>query len=181
MMRKEVYFKKRVTEEHDSVSMTPPALYRQEADWTCAIACVRTILSGVTEEIPAEDAIAGRYQLVPGPQYSKDIKKWDFLNEFDVKYGCDYDSMEFDRIIRMMKDGYFVMLESMVNYAHWMVLLGYYTLQSTEDIEKYQLLFYDPYYDRIRLMNADEFINMWFDGDHGKSGVVNDFVAIKKK
>ena len=59
-----------------------------------------------------------------------------------------------------MEDGYYVMVESMYNYAHWMVLLGYYPLEQA-NVEKSRLLVYDPWFDQVRLLIADEFLPMW--------------------
>ena len=78
-----------------------------------------------------------------------------------------------------MNNGYAIMIESMINYAHWLVLLGYYIIGDSRDIESHKVLVYDPYYDKVRLIIADEFLSMWIDGDHEKTGVVKDFIAIK--
>ena len=78
-----------------------------------------------------------------------------------------------------MEQGYFVMLESMINYAHWTVLLGYYPLCGN-DLEKAKLLMYDPYYDEVRLVNADEFISMWRDGSYETTRIDRDFIAVKR-
>lgn len=172
-MRKDELFVKRELLIKNSISQTPPKLYPQERDWTCCIACIRTLLSAGKAPILSEDDIVKKYKISPGPLYSKDIKKLNLLYKYDVKYGCDND-ITFDEIIKLMQENYFIMLESMVNYSHWMVLLGYYT--NTDDIENYKLLFFDPYYNEVRLIRTDEFINMWSDGD---SDIERDYLAIK--
>lgn len=179
MIRKEEVFKKKELLSKDAVSNTPKKLYPQERDWTCAFACIRTMLSSVEEEVLAEDVYVERYQLTPGPYYSKDIKAREVLKDCDVLYGCDYDDIEIDFIIDLMKKGYYIMLESMVNYAHWMVLLGYYPSYDFTDMEKSKMLFFDPYYNEVKLLNADEFVSMWIDGNYANTKVEKDFIAIK--
>ena len=172
-MRKEEYFTKLELQERTSISQVPPNLYKQDRDWTCAIACIRTLMSGIIENVPSEDYFIEKYKLKPGPLYSKNIKELKILNEYNVIYGCDNKS-NFDDITNLLKQNYFIMLESMVNYSHWMVLLGYYVVG--KNIEEYKLLFYDPYYNDLRLIRTDEFISMWRDGG---SDILNDFIAIK--
>ena len=179
-MRREHFFATNQINCGESLSVTPPHLYPQETDWTCAIACIRTILSAVLKSVPSEDEFVETYKLVPGPHYSIDIKNTGMLDAYDVKYGCEDKEASMDDILELMKQGYCVMLESMMNYAHWMVLLGFYT-RCDKDIEKAKLLFYDPYYNEVKLVNADEFINMWIDGNHAVNHVEKDYIAIKKK
>lgn len=163
----------------DSVSNTPPKLFPQERDWTCAIACIRTILSACGGSL-TEDEIINNYHMMPGPYFSKDIKKLDILKDYDTVYGCDANGTKLDTIIDYMKSGYYVMVESMINFAHWHVVLGYYTIADFTDMEKFKFLMYDPYYNELKLVNVDEFDGMWLDGNHAKNGVEKDFIAIKK-
>lgn len=160
------------------VTSVPLKMYPQERDWTCSIGCIRTILSGLIENVPSENSIIDMYAMTPRPYYSSDIKKVNILDEYDVIYGCDYSKVNFDDILEICLKGYYIMLECMVNYSHWLVLLGYYPL-STGKVEESKLLFFDPYYNEIKLINTDEFISMWVDGDFKNSNVKNDFVAIK--
>ena len=83
-----------------------------------------------------------------------------------------------DEILNLLENGYYIMLESMVNYSHWMVLLGYYVVKDTKNLEEHKILFYDPYYDDLKLLNADEFIGMWIDGNYENTKVKNDFIVI---
>jgi len=174
----ELFDEKKINHNY-SVSSGCCRLFQQERDWTCAVACIRSIMSGLVTIIPSEDNVVDLYNLVPGPLYSKDIKKLGILKDFDVKYGCDNINVSFDMILSYLENGYHIMVESMYNYAHWMVLLGYYPLRG--GIEKSELLLYDPYYDRVRLVIVDEFLSMWIDGNHTENMIEKDFVAIKSK
>ena len=180
MRRKHEYFQVESLEHKSIVSNPPKKLYPQEKDWTCAVACLRTMMSGFLEEVPAEEYLVEQYKLKPGPHYSKDIKSYHMLNEYDVVYGCDNEQSDFDAVLDYASDGYFVMLESMLNYAHWMVFLGYYP-SSSDSLEETKLLMYDPYYDEVRLLNADEFISMWRDGNYENTRVDKDFIAIRQR
>ncbi len=175
------YFEKSSTKKHNSVGMVPKKLYRQEKDWTCALACIRTMLSGTGTQVLPESYYVEKYSLKPGPQYSKNIKSYNMLNEFDVIYGCDKTDITFDDIITLMEEGYFIMLESMVNYSHWMVLLNYLTVETPSEFEGYTLLFYEPYYNEVRMMNADEFCGVWRDGPYEKTKVERDFIALRSR
>lgn len=166
---------------HKTIVANPPkTLYPQERDWTCGLASLRTMMSGFSEEVPTEDYLVTTYNLAPGPHYSKNIKSYHMLDEYDVIYGCDTEDHTFDTVLDYVSQGYYVMLESMQNYAHWLVLLGYYPLVDG-DIEHSKILMYDPYYDQVRLFNTDEFISMWRDGNYENTRVDKDFIAIKSK
>lgn len=165
-----------------SVSHVPRYMYHQHRDWTDHIACLRTLLSYCIPEVPKEDDIIQRYKISPGMKYSADIREWNFLEQYavDVRYGCIETRIDFDDILKMLQDDYFVMMQTMINYSHWVVLCGYYCLDEN-DIERNKVLYYCPYYDEIRLTNADEFIEMWVDGAYVNSHVRNDFVAVRDK
>jgi len=179
-MTRKHFFPKQPELAHQTVIANPPkTLYPQGTDWTCSIACIRTMLSGIMDTVPCEEEIIEKYALKPGPHYSGDIKRLGILEGYDAVYGCDHNGVDFDSILSYMKNGYYIMLESMYNYAHWYVLLGYYPL-SEGNIETGSLLIYDPYYHNTRLLNTDEFICMWIDGNYAKSGIERDFIALKK-
>ena len=164
----------------ESISNTPPKLYKQEMDWTCSIACIRTLLSGVQEEMGEEEEIIKKYKFEVGPHYSKDIKSKNiFPSTLNVIYGCDVKSITLKQLFNLMSEGYYIMSESMYNYAHWYVLLGYHVVG--DNPEKHKIMIYDPYYDEVKLLNADEFSGMWVDGDHEKTGVYRDFIAVKRE
>ncbi len=180
--RKFEYFEPNKIEKTESLSQVPPFLFPQERDWTCSLACIRTMLSGVMKDVPKEEVLVQQYKMDMGPYYSKDLKKLgildDILSKEKVIYGCDQEDIELPDILTLMENGYYVMLESMVNYAHWMVLLGYFVTAGEENPEKCRLLFYDPYYNQVKLLNYDEFMGMWIDGNFAQTGVTKDFIAI---
>ena len=179
-MSREHFFPKQPPLRHQTVNSNPPKqLYHQQTDWTCSIASIRSLLSGICEQVPGEQELVERFRLKPGPHYSKDIKRIGILEGYDVVYGCDQKDADFDTVLDLMENGYYVMVESMYNFAHWYVLMGYYPIAG-EDIEKSTLLIYDPYYHNTRLLNTDEFIGMWIDGNFAASGVERDFIAIQK-
>ncbi len=177
-MRESVYFKPSVLQTQHIVTCAPKHLYYQKKDWTCCFASIATLLSSVAEEDLSEEFFTST--LTPGPYFSKDIKALQVLDAYDVIYGCDYDGYHFDNILQLAQDGYYIMLESLYNYSHWYVLLGYYPLED-KNIEKATILVYDPYYDQTKLLNVDEFIGMWVDASYYKNNVKNDFIAIKAK
>ena len=52
--RKFEYFEVEKKENYKTYSNVPPQLMRQERDWTCSVAAVRTILSGIYRGLPDE-------------------------------------------------------------------------------------------------------------------------------
>lgn len=180
MIRKSELFTKQYTKEKTCVAKVPPMLFPQERDWTCSIACIRTLTSAFGSGPKDEDWYINNFKLEPGPHYSKDIKEKEILKGYTVEYGCDYNNFRFDNLIKLLGQGYYIMVEGMINYSHWLVLLGYYTLGSKDDLENNFVLLYDPYYDELKLVRAEEFIEMWRDGDYANTGVNHDFIAIYK-
>ena len=179
MERKQEYFQP-ITLEHKVIVAKPPkVLYPQERDWSCSVACIRTLMSGFLEKVMSEDELIGAYKMEMGPYYSKDIKASHMLDGYDAIYGCDTLEHDFDTILDYVEKGYYVMLESMVNFAHWMVLLGFYPLEG-KSFESSKLMMYDPYYDEVRLLRADEFISMWRDGNYEHTRIDRDFIAMKE-
>ena len=203
MERKCEFFEAAPWRQLFSVSKVPPVLYPQEADWTCSVACVRTILSGILggpEGVPGEAEIVARFGLKPGPHFSAEIRDLGLLEPggrpeagsagglcpgiSDVIYGADENLGGLKTIPDMcdyMRAGYYVMLESMINYSHWMVMLGYFSLGGSGDPEDGRILFYDTYYDRVRLEIADEFAGMWEDPEADVNGIRHDFICVKGK
>jgi hypothetical protein len=181
IMHKEGFFEvfKPAKVNYDKVvTQSPPVFYPQEKDWTCFLGCIRTILTGITEDIPSEEEFVEKYQLEKKPYFSEDIKNSEMLKDYSVMYGCDDPLVSFDDILLHCREGYYVMLETMYNFSHWFVLLGYYP--SHNDVEISRILVYDPYYDEVRLLNLDEFLGMWIDGDFPHTKVEKDYIAIKK-
>lgn len=180
MERKQEYFQPIILTHKSIVAKAPKAMYPQERDWSCSLACIRTMLSGFLEEVPTEEELIHRYKIQMGPYYSKEIKAYHMLDEYDVIYGCDTDNHDFDTILDYAENGYYIMLESMVNYAHWMVFLGFYPVNG-KSFEDSKLLMYDPYYNEVRLLRADEFISMWRDGNYENTKIDRDYIAMKAK
>lgn len=69
------------------------------------------------------------------------------------------------------------MIETMYNYGHWLVILGYFPHGC--QFSDCDILLWDPYLNKVRLENAEEVISMWVDGDHKSSDIVNDYIAVK--
>lgn len=181
MQRKNELFESIILDYNKNLSVIPPICYPQERDWTCAFACIRSLLSAIDEDVISEDELVEKYQLTPEPYYSADIKKMGLLDEYDAVYGCDMKKITFLDILELCDKGYYIMLESMVNYSHWMVFMGYLRISNKNNLEQNQFLFFEPYYNQMRLMIAEEFLGMWIDGDYMNSKVKKDFIAIKAK
>ena len=112
MSRKIEYYKtSNIIKFNHSINCKVKKLYKQERDWTCSLACIRTILSGLGKKIETEDFYINKYNMKPGPCFSKDIKKLELLEGYDVIYGCDVKNTTFDTILNLAKDGYNIMLE----------------------------------------------------------------------
>ena len=173
------YFDVEPKENYISCSNTPPRLMRQERDWTCSVAAVRTILSAFAEKpLPETDFIA-KYKLTPGPHYTEEIldKKMfgdnkTILSHLDVRK----EDISLKLLNNLLVQKYYIMAECMYNYAHWVVILAYLAIRNKSDTEEHQILFYDPYYDETRLVRADEFATMWCDPD----GHYREFIAVAK-
>ena len=161
-----------------SVSNTPPCLYRQERDWTCSIACIRTLLSGRVTEVASENEFIEKFELVPGPHYVDEMIEKQMLAPARVgKTNRNFakEKIGLPLLARLLEEKYYVMAECMYNYAHWVVVLGYFAVRNAEDTEEHRILIYDPYYDQVRLVIADEFLTMWCD----PAGHEKEFVAIR--
>lgn len=91
VMRKFELFSKLKLNTQTYTSNVPRVLYKQERDWTCSIACIRTLLSSVSDNVLSEDEFISIFKLTPSPYYSKDIKSLCILSDIDAIYGCDFD------------------------------------------------------------------------------------------
>lgn len=183
-MNKE-YFGEDIIYNGITISNFPICLYRQQRDWTCAYACIRTLLSGVGYNIGEDELTQGK---IPGPRYSKDIHNE--LRGILEKYNCMYGykdkldevvtpSIAVHSIIKLLQEGYYIMTESMLNYDHWVVVLGYCIPNKSVDIDEHCIIFYDPYFNKVRIQQASELIAMWISGEHEKNNVKFDYIAIK--
>lgn len=177
-MRVPEYFGMPSDVKQKTVANFPSRFYKQERDWTCAIACLRTMLSGFLENIPSENYYLDKYNMLPGPYYSKDIKELGLLSDYNAIFSCDMktDDIDIGIIGKLLGYGYFVMVESLYNYAHWYVVIGYCAVKDEADLEKHRMLIYDPFYDEVKLLNVHEFTTMWCDSD----GHEKEFIAVKE-
>lgn len=70
------------------------------------------------------------------------------------------------------------MIETMYNYAHWLVILGFYPCGNK--ISNCNILLWDPYSGNTRMENMEEVISMWVDGDFAHTKIKNDYIAAKR-
>ena len=161
-----------------TVMSTVKKVFPQERDWTCSVACFRTLTYALYNKVKDEDYFVNNYNITIGPQNSKAISNWGFTASKDVIiYGC-YNKFDKDvagNLTSLLKT-HNVMVECMLNYAHWLVVLGYIQLG---DLEDDIIILYDPYYNTVRQLIADEFFAMWYDVD--KNPIHRDYVAVRKE
>lgn len=163
-----------------NAAVFPQRLFGQERDWTCCLACVRSLVSGLVT-VPAEDELIKRYGFVPGPIYSKQIKESGALNiqGLDVVYGCDEkdpENLDPSVIWDLLDRGYRVMANWMMSYDHWTMMLGYI---SDEDPDKASFVYWCPYFLETRMVRAGDFESMWHGG--AQNGVIGpgDYIAVR--
>ncbi len=176
--RKREYFDYDPPHTFQTVANTPPRLFAQERDWTCAVACIRTLVSGLTPHVMSEDDYIKEYNLIKGPHYVPELLAKGMLTPArEIKTDTDYakEDLNLKLLCRLLQEKYFIMAESLLNYDHWVVILGYYATRDKEDTEEHSVLIFDPYYDKVRLMIAEEFETMWCSPE----GNYRAFVAIK--
>lgn len=152
-------------------------MLRQERDWTCSIAAVRTILSAFKERHLSETAFIKKYNLNVGPHYTEEILNKKMFGE-NKKILSHFDFSEEDISLKLLNNllaqKYYIMAECMYNYAHWVVILAYLAVGNKTNTEKHRILIYEPYYDETRLVRADEFDTMWCD----PNGHKHEFIAV---
>lgn len=162
------------------VACMPGAFCRQERDWTCSAACVRTLASGLCG-VPSEDVLVAGAHLEPGPQYSGGIMRWPGLRELkDVEWRfgeADPESAVLDSsdVWAWLRDGWRVMANWMMSYDHWCVFFSYIPFGSDEED---LMFFFDPYYGDVRSVRASDFDVMWKSGSPG--GPVHDYVLCRR-
>lgn len=179
-MIREFFSEDEYVEQNETAIMVPKKLYFQERDWTCVIACIRSITSSI-RYIGTEMDIINDYSLYPKPRYSKDIKELHILDSFDTLYGCDFNkNYGIKYLYDLLKDNYYIAVESMINYDHWLVLCGYFP-NSSNNISQQSVLLYDPYFNELRIYRAEEFCSMWLSGEHLNNNIKFDFIAVKHK
>lgn len=155
----------------------PKHFYRQQRDWTCSIAMLRTITSSIVD-LESEDEIVRKHELVPGPHYSQEIKEKGILENrnLEVYYGCDHIDFDMSDIIELLKQGFYVGINSMINYDHWVVILGYSKLGDYDDD---MISYFCPYFSEVRMAHFSEFVEMWMSGNYAENKIVHDFIAVK--
>lgn len=169
----------KVTGFKEVASSIPPMLYRQERDWTCSIACLRSIASKFTT-MEDESKIIEQYELKPGPHYARDIESKGLLKHFDYEINIEAPDVwrDLHRLYKLLKDGATIMVETCRSFDHWLVLLAYFT-NGAEYTEDQSILMWDPYYNEPILMRASEFCDIWLSGNWEKNKIICDFIAIK--
>lgn len=161
-----------------NISSMPPALYSQSRDWTCSLACLRSIASGIAD-LGVEDDLIAAFHLEPGPYYSEDVKRLGILDQHDVDvvYGCDFalSAKDVSSLWTYMSQGWRVMTNWMMSYDHWTVMLGYIKSRHGPDYDMW--LYYDPYCDEVSMIRNAHFSSMW----SSPGGIARDFIAVRAK
>lgn len=162
-----------------TVGVIPPRLFKQERDWTCSMACLRTLLSLGTRydlSIPEEDEFISRYGIKPGPHYSQEVKTWILGLKGEFRFGHeDYDVPDESKVWEMLRDGWSVAVNWLMSYDHWCVILGWYVLSDAPENNIVQ--FYDPYYNDVRWVHAPDLGVMWQSGN--PDGPKRDYFAYR--
>lgn len=153
------------------IQSTVKKLCRQERDWTCSVACLRTLMS-VSKELDSEETLVTKGNLVVGPQSSMDLLEAGILPKDSIVPGSGERNGEFLwSLLRTCN----VMIECSISYAHWLVIMAAW---ENDNGDKY-IQMYDPFYDYIRIENWDSVIEMWYDISGLK--VDQDFIALPKE
>lgn len=153
--------------------------YPQERDWTCGLACLRTMLFNKGIVTPSEEEYIENYDLKPGPIYVKDFLEKNIIPN-DIEFWTTHGYLTYGKepnlytINFLLQLGMYVMVESCINYAHWIVIFGYCTNGHPDKTFYHTLLIYDPFYDEFRVLHADEFESMWLDF----TGRKKEFIAL---
>ena len=160
-----------------AVQNTPPNLYPQEIDWSCAFACLRSITSGIIA-LPADSQIITGLRLLPGPVYSDTIKAAGLLDrpELNARYGCD-EAIDVQALYDMLRDGWRLMVNWMYSYDHWTVLTEY--IPETSDPDHHMMTHWDPYCGELFRIRQGHFSAMWLSG--GNETHQKDFIAVRQK
>ena len=166
-----------------STACVPSALYPQMFDWTCSIACIRSITSGIID-MPDDITLVKSLNLKPGPYYSKDLKALNILDNkhLEVSYGCDdpnQDILDPSDIWLLLHDGWRVMANWMMSRDHWTVMMGYLVTEENQELN--QILYYCPYFNEIRTVRTGDFECMWNGG--GQSNIIGqpDYIAVRAR
>lgn len=147
-------------------------MFKQENDWTCTITCLKTILN--LKE--SEEELVGMFNFTVGPHYVDELIQLPTLNNVDI-ISSNTQELTPMLLTSLLNNGYSVMVEWCLNYAHWCVVLGYYVLKDDKDLDGHIITMYDPYYDEIRLFRSSEFFSMYIKLPDLTPG---EFLAIKQ-
>lgn len=77
----------------------------------------------------------------------------------------------------LLLDNYIIICAHAYNLYHYIVCYGYLTTNERQNPENQYILFYDPYLDEHKLINADIFDTMWYDIGTNK---YRDYIAVKQ-
>lgn len=163
----------------NAVSAIPPKLYKQERDWTCSVACLRSIASKY-KDLGSEDEIVSKYGMDHGPYYAHELISCGLLDEFDYETTSVKPNPfnDLQRVYKLLAGGATVMVETCKSFDHWLVLLAYFP-NGCEFTEDHSVLMWDPYYNETLLMRASEFCDEWLSGEWASNNILCDFLAIK--
>lgn len=162
----------------ENIWNVPEHLYGQERDWTCSIAVLKTILSSIYD-LGTESEIIDKFKFEQGPHYSQDIQNKSIIDnkKVEIQFGCnDKYKKDISEILLLMKNGYYIAMETMINFDHWVVLLGYTHLG---DFDEDLITYFCPYFSEIRTVHFSEFVEMWKSGNYTENGVIQDYIAVK--
>ena len=145
-----------------AVYATIPTLYQQEHNWSCAVACLRTICGIETDE----NSLIDRLGIIPGPHYSKEIMQRHWVpDRLLACYGAlSQPLVDISDLWELMRNGYRVMAACDFLGGHWVVLLAIIPTPSDWD-----LVYWDPYFACTRVCKLEEFAPIW-----------RDFIAVRK-
>lgn len=159
-----------------SIVNTPVNFYRQERDWTCSIACVRTVISAFNNNISEEQIIKDN-NLKMGGQHIEDMKKWSCFKDLKLESQETRPIKDIQGLYDLLLDNYIIICAHAYNLYHYIVCYGYLTTNERQNPENQCILFYDPYLDEHKLINADIFDTMWYDIGTNK---YRDYIAVKQ-
>lgn len=151
-------------------------LYSQERDWTCGIACLRTLLNATHRKSTpmSENEMVVReqeYNKTPGPRTAKDLK--DLAEMFKLcKYILTKRDFSIDDITLYFKD-YLIAVESKLHGGRWFVVTSIIVGSRTDCIQ-----LYDPYYDMMLSFSLNQFYALWEDDKLLKG--YREFIAVRR-
>lgn len=158
-----------------SIVNAPVNCYKQGRDWTCSVACIRTAISAFKNI--SEEEIIKEEQLKMGGQSIENIKNWKCLDGLKIETKATREINDSQGLYDLLLDNYIVICASTYNLWHYIVCYGYLTTNERNNPENQYVLFYDPYLDEHKLINADIFDTMWYDIGTSK---YRDYIAIKQ-